>query len=147
MYPFSLRRRAGQNRRFLRGTSLIEVTVALFISSSVLVTATTLATRVAAATDSANQMTRAYNVARQALENVRSYRGARLADGTYDAAQFGELNQILDLGPNSSATVTLDTYRAPVKRVTIAVRWYTSSPSHIRTITVTSLMTSGGVTP
>jgi type II secretory pathway pseudopilin PulG len=123
------------------------VVVALFISSSVLVTAATLATRVAAATDTANQMTRAYNVARQALENVRSYRGARLAPGTYDAAQFGEVTQLVDLGPHSSATVTLDSYRDPVKRVTVAVRWYTSAPSRIRTISVTSLMTSGGVTP
>lgn len=97
-----------------------------------------------AAADGARQATIAYNAARQALENVRSLRGAPLANRS-NAALIGSVPQLSELN-NGTGTLSITTYRAPVKQVTVTINWRAGGRAQARSITVTTLVAPGGVT-
>ena len=97
------------------------------------------------AADGARQTTLAYAAARQQLENVRSLRGAKLANGTYanllsPAPQLAQMN-------GASGTLTVSDHRAPLKRVTVTITWREGGAARARSLSLTTLITAGGVTP
>ena len=95
--------------------------------------------------DAAQQTTIAYNAARQQIENVRSFRGAPLANRV-DAPLVGPMPQLAALN-GGSGTLTIQDYRNTVKRVTVALRWRTGARGQPRQLSLTTLVGPGGVTP
>ena len=99
----------------------------------------------ASASDGARQTALAYAAAREQLENVRSLRAAKLANGTYTtllnpATQLAQLN-------NGSGTLTVSDYRTSVKQVSVTIRWREGGSARVRSFSLTTLITRSGVTP
>jgi hypothetical protein len=94
--------------------------------------------------DRAEQATLAYNAARQQIENVRSVKGALLANRT-NAALLGPMPQLAQLS-GGNGTLTIATYRSPVKQVTVTINWTAGGQRQNRSISMTTLVAAGGVT-
>jgi hypothetical protein len=131
---------------------LLETCVALFVAVCISIPVMTLMMTSATATNSARQNTIATNAARQALENVRVYKGGEIANGTYtDATIFGALPQLAELN-NGSASLYISTYSGSsmvstgVKLVSVTVVWTAGGNGSRRSQTLTTLITSGAST-
>lgn len=84
-----LRRRGG------RGIVLVDALLALTVAAMLIFYGLSLMMTSSHATDAAQQTTLAYNAARQQLENVRSLRGAALAEGTYHSVRLSDGSYVL----------------------------------------------------
>ncbi len=129
-----------------RGFLLLDAVLALTLAVLLILYGLSLMMTTASASDAAQQTTVAYNAARQAIENVRSFHGAKLANGKYSNAALGPLPQLAQLG-GGSASMTVEDYRNPVKRVRVVIDWYAGGRAQPRSITLTTLVGPGGVTP
>ena len=103
--------------------------------------------RTSSAIDGAKQATIACNAAQQVIENVRSYKGAKVANGTYaNTTVFGPVPQISELS-GGTATLTIATYSGSLKRATVTVGWRANGNAQSRSMTQTTLISAGGVAP
>jgi Tfp pilus assembly protein PilV len=126
---------------------LIDVMIALFIGTLVMLSCIALTMTASAASDAARQNNLATNAGRQVLENLRAYKGATVANGTYaDATVFGVVPQLARLS-NGRAAVTISPYRAALKQVVVTVRWESGGRRLSRFQTVATLIGPEGVAP
>ena len=119
-----------RRRRTSAGALLLDVMLAIFVCTSVIITAVSLITTAVAASESSKQNTVAYNAARQAIENLRQYKDAKIQDGTYtDLSVFGAIPQLTEdnVLRNPQARMTVSTFRNPVKMVEATFRARTFS--------------------
>lgn len=134
-------------KRHSKGFMLLETCVALFVAVCISIPVMTLMMTSATAVNSARQTTIATNAARQAVENVRVYKGGDVASGTYtDVTVFGALPQLAELN-NGNATMLISSYSSGVKLVNVTVQWTAGGNGARRSQTLTTLITSGGNTP
>ncbi len=134
--PFTRRRRAR------RGGVLLEAMLGMMVASFITVSGLSLMVSASSVSDGAKQSTIAYNIARQQIENMRSLRGAQMANVTNQALTLPELAQL----NGGAGTLTVQTYRDTVKRVSVTINWRAGQNRQPRTMTVTTLMAPGGVT-
>lgn len=136
------------NKRGKRGMLLLDTLLALTVGVFVILAAYSLTITTAASGNAAKQNNLAYNAARQAIENVRQYKGARITDNVYlDPTLFGPIPQLAEL-PGSSGTMTISTYRKPVKRVSVTISWQgRGAKSMLKQRTVVTLVAPKGITP
>lgn len=135
-----------RGRKRQRGAFLLDAMMSIAVASTMLLYGLSLMMTTASSADAAKQTTVAYNAARQAIENVRSYRGAVLRNGTYDAEALGAMPQITEFN-HGTGTVVVESFRDPVKKVTVLISWHTGGRPAYRSISIVSLVTPGGVTP
>ena len=134
-------------KRRSTGFMLLETCVALFVAVCISIPVMTLMVTSATAVNSARQTTIATNAARQAVENVRVYKGGDIANGTYtNVTVFGALPQLTELS-NGTATMYVSSYSSGVKLVNVTVQWTGGGNGTRRSQTLTTLVTSGGNTP
>lgn len=125
----------------------MDALIALFIAVLILVASTSLTVAALAGAEGSRQQSLATNAARQVLENLRTYKGARIPNGTYaDATVFGSVPQLAEM-TNSSASVTLTTFRGNVQQAKVTVQWRAGNTRRVRDLSVTTLITPQGVTP
>lgn len=135
------------HRRGRTGSLLIDVMIALFVGTLVILSCVALTMASSSAADAARQNNLATNAGRQVLENLRAYKGAGFASGTYaDATVFGAVPQLARLG-NGRASVTINTHRDALKHVSVTVRWEAGANRMPRFQHVATLMGPEGVTP
>ena len=132
-------------RRSKRGFALLDSVIALTVASLLIVYGLSLMMRATSSSDAARQTTIAYNMARQQIENIRTFRGAPLPN-RFEGPLLWDTSLLTHLN-NGSGTLTLSTYRSTVKQVTVKIRWNDGARSRTREIAVTSLVAAGGVTP
>ncbi len=156
LYPFlttrAVRRRcapfAGLRPVARRGFLLLDALLALMAAVMLILYSLSLMMSASSASDAAQQTTVAYNAARQAIENVRSFHGAPLANDTYTLTQLGPVPQFNQLNsPGGSVRIDNSPFGGPVKRVTVAVTWRAGGNQQERSVRVTTLVTPGGVAP
>lgn len=137
-----------RRRRHLRrrGFLLLDALLTLAVAGLLILYGLSLMVASSSASDAAEQTALAYNAARQAIENVRSYHGAKLVNDSYPDDALGALPQLDQLN-NGSARVLVEDYRGPVKKVRVTVSWRTGSRALPRSVTLTTLVAPGGVTP
>lgn len=83
--------------------------------------------------------------ARQVIENIRSFRAAALADGTYpNATTLGAVPQLATLSA-ASASVVLTTWSGRAHQAVVTVQWYSIPGKRTLQQTYTALITSDGV--
>jgi type II secretory pathway pseudopilin PulG len=135
-------------RRRNRGFLMLEMTFALAIAVFVILSALSFMISAAAASNVARQNTIAYNAARQVVENVRLYKGAKLANNSYsNVTVFGPVPQLAQL-TGGAASMTIATWRAPIKQVTVNVTWRAGDKGgKARSKTLVALVSPKGVTP
>jgi len=126
----------------------VDALVALTLGTSVIMATAQLMTSAAVAANSSRETNLAYNAARQALENARLYKGAKLASTAYpDAAVFGPIPQKAQLS-DCSVSMSVADYDPPVKIATVRVTWTSASRmGGKKERTLTALVTPCGVTP
>ncbi len=134
-----------RRRRAERGGMLVDAMLGIVIAGIVGLAGLSLMMTSASASDGARQTALAYAAARQQIENVRSLRGSRLATGNYanllnPATQLAALN-------NGSGTLAIAAYRGTVRKVTVTIRWRSGGQARNRSLSVTTLVTPGGVAP
>jgi len=134
-----------RQQRAERGGVLIEAMLGMVVAGFVTLSGISLMMTTASASDGARQTALAYAAAREQIENVRSLRGAKLANGTYTnllnpAPQLAQMN-------SGTGTLVVSDYRAPVKRVTVTIRWRDGGAARARSLSLTTLIAPGGVTP
>ena len=134
--PFIRRRRAR------RGGALIEAMLGMIVASFLTVSGLSLMVSASSVSDGAKQSTIAYNIARQQVETMRSLQGARMPNVTNQALTLPELSQL----NSGTGTLTVQTHRNTVKKVTVRINWRSGQGRQLRAITVTTLMAPGGVT-
>jgi len=137
--------RPRRQRQAERGGVLIEAMLGMVVAGFVTLSGMSLMMTTASASDGARQTALAYAAAREQIENVRSLRAAKMANGTYTnllnpATQMAQLN-------NGSGTLSVSDYRAPVKQVTVTIRWRAGGAARARSLSLTTLIAPGGVTP
>ena len=135
-------------RKKYAGALLLDLMLAIFVCTFVLISAVSLITTAVAASESSKYNTIAYNAARQAVENLRQYKNAKIVDGTYtDLTAFGPVPQLAELR-NPTSSMTVSTFRKPVKMVTVTVTFQAGTTGQ-RTVVrrVTGLVSPRGVTP
>lgn len=137
---------AARVRRRQRGVFLLDAMIALTVSTTLVLYGFSLIMSTASASDAGKQTTIAYNAARQAVENVRMFRGAVLKNGTYDAASLGSMPQLALLNQGAGKIILQD-FRGPVKKMTVVISWKTGGNPSSRSISIVSLISPGGVTP
>ena len=126
---------------------LLDMMIALAVATLVLLSAFSLVIASVAALNVARQNAVAYNAARQITENVRLYKAAPLANGTYpDVTVFGPVPQLAQLS-GGAASLTIATYRGAVKSVTVSVSWRAGERSKARQRAFVTLVAPQGVTP
>lgn len=129
------------------GAMLLDSVVALFVATTVLTASSSLAISALAAAETSRQQSIATNAARQVIENLRAYKGAKIENGTYpDASVFGAIPQLSRMS-YASAAVVVSTYRTTVKQAKVTVRWKTGNLRRQREMSVTTLLSAQGVTP
>ena len=143
--PYLAGRTYRRARRSKRGFALLDSVIALTVASLLIVYGLSLMMRTTSSSDAARQTTIAYNMARQQIENVRTFRAAPLPN-RFEGPLLGDTSLLAHLN-NGSGTLTLATYRGTVKQVTVKIRWNVGARSQTREIAVTSLVAAGGVTP
>ena len=95
--------------------------------------------------NAAQQTTVAYNAARQQIENVRSFRAAPLPDRT-DAPLIAPMSQLALLN-DGRGTLTIQPFRGAVKQVTVRLNWRSGAGGPRRSLSLSTLVAPGGVTP
>lgn len=126
---------------------LLETCVALFVAVCISIPIISLMMASATAVNSSQQTTLAVNAARQVVENVRVYKGGVIADGSYtDASVFGAVPQLTEMN-HGSASLYVSSYSTNVKLVSVTVKWTSGGRGALRSRTVTTLITSGGIAP
>jgi type II secretory pathway pseudopilin PulG len=137
-----------RRRRRSHGFLMLEVTFALAIAVFVILSALGFMISAAAASNVARQNTIAYNAARQVVENVRLYKGAKLANNSYpNVTVFGPVPQLAELN-SGAASMTIAAWRAPIKQVTVTVTWKAGDRGgKPRSKTLVALVSPKGVTP
>jgi Tfp pilus assembly protein PilV len=136
-----------RKRRRVAGAMLLDALIALFVAVTVMTASTSLTVSALAAAESSRKQSVAVNAARQVFENLRSYKGAKIENGTYaDATVFGSVPQLSQMA-QGTASVVISTYRTTVKQAKVTIRWRTGSRRRQREMSVTTLITGQGVTP
>jgi hypothetical protein len=136
-----------RKRRRIRGAMLLDAIIALFVAVTVMVSSTSLAVSALAGAEGSRQQNMATNAARQVFENLRTYKGAKILNGSYaDATVFGSVPQLSQMA-SSSSSVIISTYRGTVKQAKVTVKWRAGSTRRQREMSVTTLITPLGVTP
>jgi type II secretory pathway pseudopilin PulG len=136
-------------RRHRQGFLMLEMTFAMAIAIFVILSALSFMISAAAASNVSRQNTIAYNAARQVVENIRLYKGAKLNTTATPVAatQYGPVPQLAQL-KSGSATATIVSWRAPIQQVTVTVTWSAGSKGGIlRSKTLVALVSPKGVTP
>lgn len=128
---------------------LLDAMLALIVGVFVILAAYSLTITLTASGNAAKQNNLAYNAARQVIENVRHYKAAPLANNVYpDPTVFGPIPQLAEL-PGSNASVSISTYRKPLKRVSVTITWEGrgNSKSLLKQRTLVTLIGPKGMTP
>jgi hypothetical protein len=127
---------------------MLEMTFALAIAVFVILSAFAFMISAAAASNVARQNTIAYNAARQVVENVRLYKGAKLANGSYpDVTVVGPVPELSQL-TGAGASMTIADWRPPIKQVTVMVTWRAGDRGGMsRSKALVALISPKGVTP
>ena len=136
------------SRRRCQGFLMLEMTFAMAIAIFVILSALGFMISAAAASNVSRQNTIAYNAARQVVENVRIYKGAKLTSNSYsNVTVFGPVPQLSQLN-EGAASMTIATWRAPIKQVTVTVTWRAGDKGGMpRSKTLVALVSPKGVTP
>lgn len=137
--------RQTQRRRKRQGFMLIEAMIAMVLAALMIAYGLPLMMISSSAQNHAQQTTLAYTAARQAVENVRAFRDASLSDQA-EGALIGSVPQIASLN-QGTGTLTIATHRGPVKRVTVTIHYRAGAASQPKSLTLTTLVAPGGVTP
>ena len=83
--------------------------------------------------------------ARQVVENIRSFRGAGITDGTYsDATTLGAVPQLSRLN-QGTASATILAWSGRAHQAVITVNWYSVPGKRALSQTFTTLICSDGV--
>lgn len=83
--------------------------------------------------------------ARQVVENIRSFKKAAIADGTYqDATALGAVPQLSTLS-NASISASVSTFNTRAHQVVVTVNWYSVPLKRNLTQKFTTLFSSDGV--
>ena len=134
---------------------MLDAILALMAAFMLVIYGLSLTMTTSSASDSARQTTLAYNAARQAIENARSFHGAKLADGTYSTEDgsmsiVGPLPQVDELS-GGRAAIRIQTLRSSgpslMKQAWVTIAWRAGGRAQDRSITVTTLVSAGGVAP
>lgn len=151
------RERPVSRRQRQAGMLLLDAMLAILVGTFVILSAYLLSMTAAVAGAASHQNNQAYQAARQIIENTRLAEGADVVDGTYTATidedgvyqLFGSVQQLSEL-QDGAATMTVSTYRDPVKQVSVTVTWKGRTGNNIertRTRTLTTLFTPHGIAP
>ena len=145
---FPPRRGLPRARARRRGFLLLDALMALMLAATIIVYGLSLMMTSSSASDAAQQTTVAYNAARQAIENVRSFRGAPLPNDTYTLTGLGAVPQLSELtDPGGNVRIDDSPLGGGAKRVTVTVTWHAGRARQQHAIKVTTLVASGGVAP
>jgi type II secretory pathway component PulJ len=140
---------------------MLDTLVAIVISTVILVGTYSIVSQTSDVANAARQNNAASAAARQIMENMRQYRAARIANGTYDSilggtnpdlVTFGAMTQLDQLNQNgittgATAVVAPVTGRNGLKQITVTVQWRAGGNSRLRSRVFTTFITKGGLVP
>lgn len=147
-FPMRSRRRAPDpTSRRDRGFSLIDLMIALFVTTLGALAVCSLIIASSSANSCAKDHQIAANAARHEIEILRGMNAHLLADRT-DAPLLGSVPQLQELA-NSAGSLTISDYPSVpgVKAVTVTITWETRASPEPRSLSMSTLVTQDGLGP